>query len=56
MHVSELGRSMAGAGLELLDDENLRPHCARTLWDWSGALERNLKPARALTSDATVRA
>lgn len=56
MHVSHLGRSMAGAGLEQLDGENLRPHYARTLWDWSDALERNLERARALTSDATVRA
>ena len=56
MHVSDLGRSMAGAGLEQLDDENLRPHYARTLWDWSDALERNLGRARAMTSDATVRA
>ena len=56
VHVTETARAMAGSGLELLDAENLRPHYARTLWAWSDALEQHLDRARALTSEATVRA
>jgi cyclopropane-fatty-acyl-phospholipid synthase len=55
-HVSLLNRALSGAGLELLDSENLRPHYARTLWAWSDALEQNLDRARELTSASTVRA
>jgi cyclopropane-fatty-acyl-phospholipid synthase len=55
-HVSLLDRALGGAGLELLDSENLRPHYARTLWAWSDALEQHLDRARELTSAATVRA
>ncbi len=55
-HVSCVTESLARGGLELLDSENLRPHYARTLWAWSGALERQLAAARALTSERTVRA
>jgi cyclopropane-fatty-acyl-phospholipid synthase len=56
VHVSQLVRHLSTGGLELLDTENLRPHYARTLWDWSGALERRLNEARTLTTDATLRA
>lgn len=56
VHVSQLVRHLSAVGLELLDTENLRPHYARTLWDWSGALERRLHEARTLTTDATLRA
>ena len=45
-HVSVLLAHMARAGLELVDAENLRPHYARTLWDWSNALEQKLAEAR----------
>lgn len=55
-HVSEVSKRLSEGGLELLDSENLRPHYARTLWAWSNALERQLDQARALTSEATVRA
>ncbi|MEP6965794.1 MAG: class I SAM-dependent methyltransferase, partial [Polaromonas sp.] len=34
------------SGLEMVDTENLRPHYARTLWDWSDALEATLDAAR----------
>ena len=47
---------LSEAGLEALDVENLRPHYARTLWDWSDALERQLDAARAVTRDSVVRA
>lgn len=48
LHVSALTAHLARAGLELLDLENLRPHYARTLWDWSNALEAQLDEARRL--------
>ena len=56
VHVSRATQALGRSGLELLDAENLRPHYARTLWAWSAALERQLDAARALTSEATVRA
>jgi cyclopropane-fatty-acyl-phospholipid synthase len=56
VHVSQVAQSLAAGGLELLDAESLRPHYARTLWDWSAALERQLDLAQQLTSSATVRA
>lgn len=56
VHVSRVAQALAEGGLELLDAENLRPHYARTLWDWSDALERQLDAARALTDEARVRA
>jgi cyclopropane-fatty-acyl-phospholipid synthase len=52
LHVSAVLTHMARAGLEMVDTENLRPHYARTLWDWSDALEAQLDEARqVLTLD-----
>ncbi len=48
LHVSQVLRDMAHAGLEMVDTENLRPHYARTLWAWSDALESRLDEARAV--------
>ncbi len=45
LHVTHALREMAGAGLEMVDTENLRPHYARTLWAWSDALEARLPEA-----------
>jgi cyclopropane-fatty-acyl-phospholipid synthase len=45
LHVSAMLAHQARAGLELVDAENLRPHYARTLWDWSAALEAQLGEA-----------
>lgn len=42
LHVGEVLTHLARAGLEMVDTENLRPHYARTLWDWSDALEARL--------------
>jgi cyclopropane-fatty-acyl-phospholipid synthase len=56
LHVSHVLEAMADAGWEMLDVENLRPHYARTLWAWSDMLEAQLEPARALTSEAVLRA
>ncbi len=48
VHISRVLAEMAQVGLETLDAENLRPHYARTLWDWSDALEGQLAEALAL--------
>ena len=48
MHVSAVVEHLARGGLELVDAENLRPHYARTLWDWSNALEARLAEASQL--------
>jgi cyclopropane-fatty-acyl-phospholipid synthase len=56
LHVSQVMRAMAEAGLEGVDVENLRPHYARTLWAWSDALEAQLPAARQLVPEAMVRA
>jgi cyclopropane-fatty-acyl-phospholipid synthase len=48
LHVSHVLRELAGAGLEMVDTENLRPHYARTLWAWSDALENRLAEAQAI--------
>ena len=45
LHISATLGAMAQAGLEMVDTENLRPHYARTLWDWSDALELKLEAA-----------
>jgi cyclopropane-fatty-acyl-phospholipid synthase len=45
LHVSHVLTHMADSGLEMVDTENLRPHYARTLWDWSDNLEGHLEPA-----------
>ena len=50
LHVSAMLEHMARGGLELVDAENLRPHYARTLWDWSNALESRLNEARQVLS------
>src|SRR3954470_23731506 len=46
LHVSQVLRETALAGLEMVDTENLRPHYARTLWAWSDALEARLDEAQ----------
>ena len=58
LHVSDVLTHLARSGLEMVDTENLRPHYARTLWDWSDALEARLGQAQqvlAVSSD-TARA
>ncbi len=53
LHVSHVLHEMAGAGLEMVDTENLRPHYAKTLWAWSDALEARLEEAgRVLATTA----
>lgn len=56
LHVSAMLAHQARAGLELVDAENLRPHYARTLWDWSAALEAQLGEARRVLALTTAAA
>ncbi len=49
-HLSNVLENVANGGLETVDVENLRPHYARTLWDWSDALEARLGQAREILS------
>ncbi|MDP1690938.1 MAG: class I SAM-dependent methyltransferase [Burkholderiaceae bacterium] len=56
LHLSHGLATMAEAGWEAVDIENLRPHYARTLWAWSDALEARLAEARNLTSERVLRA
>lgn len=55
LHVSEVLRDVAKAGLEMVDTENLRPHYARTLWIWSDALEAQLDEALQVLASGTDR-
>ncbi len=48
LHVSQVVKEIALAGLEPVDCENLRPHYARTLWQWSDSLESRQKDALAV--------
>ena len=53
VHASALLRHLAESGLEMVDAENLRPHYARTLWDWSDALEARLGEAQQVLASGT---
>lgn len=53
VHVSTVLQTMAEAGLEMVDTENLRPHYARTLWTWSDALEAQLDAAQRILAVQT---
>jgi len=56
LHLSRVLATMAEAGWEAVDIENLRPHYARTLWAWSDALEARLDDARRFADEKVVRA
>jgi cyclopropane-fatty-acyl-phospholipid synthase len=56
VHIAHVLESMADAGWETVDVENLRPHYAKTLWAWSDALEAQRAQAAALAPEATLRA
>lgn len=48
VHISTVLAAVTEGGLESVDVENLRPHYARTLWDWSDRLEARLDQARTV--------
>lgn len=54
-HVSTVIATIAGAGLEPLDAENLRPHYARTLWAWVERLEAHKDEALRLVGEQKYR-
>ena len=55
VHVSRVIREMASQGLETWDAESLRPHYAKTLWQWVSRLEANAERARELVGERRYR-
>ncbi len=55
VHISDVMREIAAAGLEPLDAENLRPHYARTLWSWVRRLEAHADEALHLIGEKRYR-
>lgn len=55
VHVSEVLAAMSEQGLEPCDVESLRPHYARTLWEWVERLDRNRAAAVAAASEKIYR-
>ena len=54
-HLSKEVELMAGANLECLDVECLRPHYAKTLWHWVERLDARKDEARALVGEKKYR-
>ena len=55
VHAARVIESLARNGLECLDAENLRPHYARTLWQWVHRLEEHSSEARRLIGERKYR-
>jgi len=55
VHAARVIESLSHSGLECLDAENLRPHYARTLWQWVHRLEANSIEARRLIGERKYR-
>jgi cyclopropane-fatty-acyl-phospholipid synthase len=55
VHVSTVVAEMAAQGIECCDIESLRPHYARTLWQWCDRLEANAAVARASVGEKLYR-
>ena len=55
VHVSRVLSEMSGQGLEPWDAECLRPHYARTLWEWVGRLESKQEEARRIVGEKLYR-
>lgn len=55
VHVSRVIREMSTQGLEMWDTECLRPHYAKTLWDWVSRLEAKAGRARELVGERRYR-
>jgi cyclopropane-fatty-acyl-phospholipid synthase len=54
-HIAHVVEEMSAQGLETWDLESLRPHYARTLWQWVEQLERNREAALALVGEKMYR-
>lgn len=55
VHISRVVAEMSAQGLECGDIESLRPHYARTLWEWVGRLEANHDAASAEVGEKAFR-
>jgi cyclopropane-fatty-acyl-phospholipid synthase len=55
VHVSRVLSEMSTQGLEAWDAECLRPHYARTLWEWVGRLEAKQEEARRIVGEKLFR-
>lgn len=55
MHVSTVMQEMSRQGLEVWDAECLRPHYARTLWNWVERLEASRDEAQRLAGEKNLR-
>jgi cyclopropane-fatty-acyl-phospholipid synthase len=54
-HISRVIAEMSARGLECRDVESLRPHYARTLWQWVERLESNRAAAQAAVGEKLYR-
>jgi cyclopropane-fatty-acyl-phospholipid synthase len=54
-HISHVLEAMSAQGLECADVEALRPHYARTLWQWVDRLEANRAQALAAVGERLYR-
>jgi cyclopropane-fatty-acyl-phospholipid synthase len=54
-HIAHAIEEMSAQGLEPWDIESLRPHYARTLWQWVERLESNREAALAAVDEKTYR-
>lgn len=55
VHVARVIEALSKRGLECLDAENLRPHYARTLWQWVHNLEAHSEEARRMIGEQKYR-
>jgi len=55
VHVSRVLTEMSGQGLEPWDAECLRPHYAKTLWEWVRRLESRQEEARRIVGEKAYR-
>ena len=54
-HISQVLAAMSNEGLEPWDVESLRPHYARTLWEWADRLDKNRTAAVAAVGEKPYR-
>jgi cyclopropane-fatty-acyl-phospholipid synthase len=55
VHLSSVIQEMASQGIEVWDAESLRPHYAKTLWEWVKRLEGASEQARKLVGEKRFR-
>ncbi|MGH8462394.1 MAG: class I SAM-dependent methyltransferase [Stenotrophobium sp.] len=55
VHVAEAMHELSDCGLEARDVECLRPHYAKTLWNWVERLDKNARVARQYVGEKSYR-